>query len=242
MSNFSSGYVVVFVAFCLPWVICNWSGLAHAEVDAVDTVWELDRSIVITHGVMETPEERMPREPMPGPWEACYTMGTQWQFKPTNEQYKSGTELIEMLIEIRAKDGNLLINVEPEPSGRIPFEQERLLRELGLWMFVNGEAIKSVRPWHVIRQGDIWFTRSKDDPGTVYAFLTKQAPWPRNTRREFVLESVAATGSTSIEVLGHNGRVAEYAPDFDCAPRFDQTDKGLEISVARSQRLYNNNK
>ena len=51
-----------------------------------------------------------------------------------------GTELIEMLIETRAKGGNLLLNVGPEPSGVIPFEQERIIRELGLWIFINHEA------------------------------------------------------------------------------------------------------
>ena len=40
------------------------------------------------------------------PWEACFTLGTQWQFKPTNEEYKDGTKLIEMLIETRAKGGS----------------------------------------------------------------------------------------------------------------------------------------
>ena len=39
---------------------------------------------------METPEQKLPDKPIPGPWESCFTLGTQWQFKPTNEDYKSG--------------------------------------------------------------------------------------------------------------------------------------------------------
>lgn len=207
--------------------------------DAIKTIWDIDRNVVITRGVMETPEQETPDAPLPPPWEACYTMGTQWQFKPTNEDYKSGTELIEMLIEIRAKGGNLLINVGPEPSGVIPFEQERILRELALWMFVNGEAIYAVRPWHVIREGDIWFTKAKDED-TVYAFLTKQHPWKRGERREFVLKTVYATEDTTIDVLGHSGTLIEYQPDADATPRADQKEDGLHISVVRGQRLYNN--
>jgi alpha-L-fucosidase len=88
--------------------------------------------------------------------------GNQWQYKPTNEQYKTGTRLIEMLIETRAKGGNLLLNVGPHPDGYIPLEQEKRLRELALWNFVNGEAIFNTRPWHVSNEGNIWLTRSKD--------------------------------------------------------------------------------
>lgn len=208
-------------------------------VDAVRTIWEIDRNVTITRGVMETPEQKTPDAPLPSPWEACYTLGTQWQFKPTNETYKSGTQLIEMLIEIRAKGGNLLLNVGPEPSGVIPFEQERILRELALWLFVNGEAIYEVRPWHVIREGDVWFTKGKDE-NTLYAFLTKQHPWKRGERREFVLTSARATDSTEIAVLGHGGTVVEYQPETDATPRVEQREDGLHVSVVRGQRLYNN--
>ncbi|MCC6697500.1 MAG: alpha-L-fucosidase [Candidatus Hydrogenedentes bacterium] len=207
--------------------------------DAVETIWNIKRDTVITRGVMETPEQKTPDTPLPPPWEACYTLGTQWQFKPTNEVYKTGTELIEKLIEIRAKGGNLLLNVGPEPSGVIPFEQERVIRELALWLFVNGEAIYAVRPWHIIREGDFWFTKAKDAQ-TLYAFLTRQHPWPRGERREFVLKSVRATDQTEVAVLGHGGKAVEYQPETDATPRWTQEEQGLRISVVRGQRIYNN--
>jgi len=59
----------------------------HAERDLI---WDIDRNVVVTRGCMATPEQKTPDQPMPGPWESCYTLGTQWQFKPTNEDYKSG--------------------------------------------------------------------------------------------------------------------------------------------------------
>ncbi len=52
--------------------------------------WELQPDIVVTRGDIATPEQRLPDEPLPGPWESCFTLGTQWQYKPTNEHYKSG--------------------------------------------------------------------------------------------------------------------------------------------------------
>ena len=203
--------------------------------------WRMQPDILVTRGEMETPEQKMPDEPMPGPWEACFTLGTQWHFKPTNEDYKSGTELIEMLIEIRAKGGNLLLNVGPQPDGVIPFEQERRMRELALWLFINGEAIYEVRPWNVIREGNIWFTRARD-ADTVYAFVTGIYDWKKGDRKNFTLKSVRATDKTDIELLGQSGRVLEYSPSVDPKATWTQNEDGLHISVMRAQRIYNNTK
>jgi alpha-L-fucosidase len=206
-----------------------------------ELAWELQPDCVVTRGAMETPEQGTPDQPMPGPWEACYTLGTQWQFKPTNEDYKSGTQLIEMLIEIRAKGGNFLLNVGPQPDGVIPFEQERRIREMALWLFVNGEAIYHIRPWHVIREGDIWLTKAKDSD-TVYAILTKLPDWNtwrRGQRREFTIKSVRAGEETQVSVLGHAGRVLEYQPKVNPEPRWTQDDAGLHVSIMRAQRIYN---
>ena len=206
----------------------------HLERDAI---WAIDRNVVITRGAMETPEQRTPDAASDVAWEACYTLGTQWQFKPTNESYKSGGDLISMFTEIRAKGGNFLLNVGPDPDGRIPFEQDRRIREMALWNFVNGEAVHQIRPWVVAREGDIWFTRSAEND-TVYVFLPNKE-WKRGERREFTLRSVAATPTTSIDVLGHGGEVVEYMPEIDPTPSFREAEEGLVISVVRAQRLYN---
>ena len=202
-------------------------------------IHQIQPECLVTRGEMATPEQVIPDAPMPGPWEANFTLGNQWQYKPTNEEYKSGTKLIEMLIDVRAKGGNLLINVGPDPRGIIPFEQERRFREVALWMFVNSEAIYEIRPCEKIREGDIYFTQSKDNE-TAYLFLTEQAPWPRGERRQFEITGIRATDKTKISVLGHNDKVVEYQPENDPASRFEQKGDTLEISVVRAQRLYNN--
>jgi alpha-L-fucosidase len=87
-------------------------------------VWNLQPDILVTRGAINTPEQYIPGLATDESWEACVTMGTQWQYKPTNEQYKSGGRLIELLIESRAKGGTLLLNVGPKPDGQLPIEQE----------------------------------------------------------------------------------------------------------------------
>ena len=147
-----------------------------------------------------------------------------------------------MLIETRAKGGNLLINVGPDQTGVIPFEQERVFRELALWMFVNDESIHDVRPCPVTGEEGVYYTKSKDGK-SVYAFFTGfsgEDTWSYGKRKKILLKQIKATKKTRISVLGHNGEVLEYNPEVNPEPTFQQTNDGLSLSVMRAQRLYNN--
>jgi alpha-L-fucosidase len=204
-----------------------------------DFAWQLAPKLVITRGVMETPEQYTPGVAPPGPWEGNLTMGTEWPWKPTNEQYKSGTQLIETLIEMRAKGGNMLLNMGPRPDGEIPIEQESLLREIALWNFVNGEAIKNVRPWVTTNEDNIWFTKSATS-NVVYAFLTKMSPWTFGESKTVTLRSLRATPATKISVLGQSDAIVEYHPEITPKTTWKQDDSGLHITAYRAQRLYTN--
>jgi len=171
-------------------------------------VHEVAPNCLVTRGEMVTPEQKLPKEPIPGPWETCFTLGNQWQYKPTNEDYKSGTRLINMLIETRAKGGNLLINMGPKPSGEVPLEQEERFRELALWMFVNDEAIHDIRPCVTAGSKDVYYTQSKDGK-YVYAMLTGftdddpqgGTQWGRLQRKEVLLKEIKATDETKISIF-----------------------------------------
>ena len=201
-----------------------------------DVVWDLQPDAVVTRGAIETPEQRLPGVPLDRPWESCITMGTEWPYRPAHESYKSGTQLLEMLIETRAKGGNLLLNVGPKPDGELPLEQEERLRHLALWNFTFGESIRDVRPWVVTNEGDIWFTKKKD-ADTVYAFVTRTS-WPTAERKTFRLRSVQATPQTRVRILGQTGDILEYRPDADAVPRWTQTADGLQLDLMNAQRLY----
>jgi alpha-L-fucosidase len=211
-----------------------------AKTELAKVCWEIDPDVVVTRGAIETPEQYLPDQPLPSPWEACYTMGNQWQYRPTNENYKSANRILTMLIQTRAQGGNLLLNVGPTQEGEIPREQAAILNEVALWMFINQEAMRNIEPWYVTREGDIWFTKKKDE-NTVFIYLTG-IDWIYGERKEFLLRSVKSTTGTKISVLGHNGRVLEYRPDVDPKPYISESDEGLLISVVRAQRIYNDRK
>jgi len=203
----------------------------------VEYAWSLQPNLVITRGVMETPEQYTPGVALPGAWEGNLTMGTEWPWKATNEIYKSGTELLEILIETRAKGGNLLLNIGPKPDGEIAIDQESRLREIALWNFVNGESIKNVRPWVITNENNIWFTRHKDS-NTVYAFLTKMQPWKLGEAKTVTLRSVRATPQTEISVLGQSDEIVEYRPEVKPKTTWTEDTGGLHINAYRAQRLY----
>lgn len=204
-----------------------------------ELAWEIDPYTVITRGAMQTPEQYVPGVPLEGAWEAHLTMGTQWQYKPTNETYKSGGELIATLVETRAKGGNLLLNVGPKPNGELPIDQEERLREIALWMFINQECIYSVRPWIITNEANIWFTKARD-ANTVYAIVKQEPVWPHGTWREIVLRSLRSTAETTASVLGQNDAVLAYQPDVVPQTTFEQQADGLHIRAMRAQRIYNN--
>ena len=198
--------------------------------------WEKQPDILVTRGEMITPEQHLPEDGIPGAWEANFTLGKSWSYKPNDEKYKKGSDLIRMLVETRAKGGNLLLNVSPDNMGRIPIEQERLLQELGLFLFFNGEGIYSTRPWRTVREGNIWYTRSKKTD-TVYAF-DLGGPWQYGARRSLCLKGVLPTENTHIEILGQSGDVLEHAAFDNTAASWRMTEEGLFIEAMMCYRPY----
>jgi len=204
-----------------------------------DLAWKLNPEIVVTRGAINTPELTIPGMPNDAAWETCMTMGTAWQYQPQNEHYKTGGQLIRMLIETRAKGGNLLLNVGPKPNGELPIEQEERLREIALWMFVNSDAIYAVRPWIITNEGDIWYTKKKDS-NTLYAIVESDKPWPRATWQDFTLHSVRATDKTTVSVLGQSDEVVEYHPEITPKSTWHQEKDGLHVRALQAQRLQDN--
>jgi alpha-L-fucosidase len=204
-----------------------------------ELAWQLQPNLVVTRGAMETPEQFVPGAPLKGPWEACITMGTAWQYQPTNEVYKTGGELIGLLIETRAKGGNLLLNIGPKPDGELPIEQEERLREIALWMFVNHESIYDVRPWVVTNENDVWYTKKKNED-TVFAIVRGKDRWKYGEWTNLVLHSVQATDRTKVSVLGQNDEVLEYEPKVVPKTTWQQESDGLHIRAMHAQRLIDN--
>lgn len=116
-----------------------------------------DRTVGGPYEDLVTPEQEIPDEPLGVPWEACMTLGDSWKYVP-GDRYKSPRAVIDMLVEIAAKGGNLLLGVGPDPEGMMPSSAETCLREVGAWLKTNGEAIYGTSPVAPYRTENVCFT------------------------------------------------------------------------------------
>ena len=75
-----------------------------------------------------------------------------WGYTIGND-YKKTSDIILDLVDVVSKNGALLLNVGPKSDGTIPEEDANILREIGRWMKVNGEAIYGTKYWKVFGEG-----------------------------------------------------------------------------------------
>jgi alpha-L-fucosidase len=89
----------------------------------------------------------------PDPWQADTAVSrTSWGHVE-GQDYKSGPDLLAFLVDVVSKNGCLLLNIGPKADGSIPEHEAELLREIGAWLAVNGEAVYASRPWLVYGEG-----------------------------------------------------------------------------------------
>jgi alpha-L-fucosidase len=134
---------------------------------------------------------------LPQTWQTDTCIGS-WHYDRgiyERKDYKSAASVVRMLTDIVSKNGVLMLSVPLRRDGQ-PDEQEiEIVKEIGAWLKVNGEAIYATRPWKVYGEGpstqvaekgqfdgqkdvsdkpftpeDIRFTQSKDGK-TLYAIV-----------------------------------------------------------------------
>jgi len=69
------------------------------------------------------------------------------------DTFKTPQFIVHQLVDIVSKNGNLLLNIGPRSDGTIPEEVQSVLRDVGSWLKVNGEAIYGTRPWKIYGEG-----------------------------------------------------------------------------------------
>ncbi|HBQ65142.1 MAG TPA: alpha-L-fucosidase [Clostridiales bacterium] len=146
------------------------------------------------------------------PWQTDTCIGN-W-FYDARLEYKKPEHIIEMLVDIVSKNGNMLLNILQKPDGTIDDETRFILEEMASWFSVCGEGIYGTRPWRKFGEGDSrvvidgfkeakvqWNSsdfRFTAKDSTIYAFMLGM---PEN--HAVVIKSLAKEEQvTSVHLLG----------------------------------------
>jgi alpha-L-fucosidase len=164
---------------------------------------------------------------LPEPWQTDDSIGS-WGYKASSP-YMTPDLVVDKLIDIVSKNGNMLLNIPIKADGTLDQEATSLLKNVGKWFAVNGEAIYGTRPWYLYGEGhhqighkdlvspmtsrDFRYTTKGD---TLYAFVLA---WPNAKKKPVEFPNLVKTNTrikevASVEMLGHKGDLKwENHPD-----------------------------
>lgn len=94
-------------------------------------------------------------EIQPLPWQTDTCIGA-WHYDRTlyeRDGYKTAKTVIQTLVDIVSKNGNLMLNIPVRGDGTIDEKERKIVEEVGGWMKVNSESIYSTRPWTIFGEG-----------------------------------------------------------------------------------------
>lgn len=78
-------------------------------------------------------------------WETPFTLNHSWGFASEDNEWKTPQTVIDMLVNVTGRGGNLLLNIGPDGKGHIPQESVAILDTVGAWLRTNGESIYDTR-------------------------------------------------------------------------------------------------
>jgi len=107
------------------------------------------------------------------PWETCMTINGTWAYNRNDHNYKSTKKLVQTLVNVASKGGNLLLDVGPSPEGLIQPEFQDRLRAVGKWLAINGESVYGTT-YGPLQQ--LSYGRTTAKGGTTYLHIFD---WPK---------------------------------------------------------------
>jgi alpha-L-fucosidase len=205
----------------------RWS---HGAVDVVVNAKNLTPAQ--RTGVVEDIERGGSDVLRPQPWQTDTCIGN-WHYDRAlfeRHGYKTAKMVIQRLVDVVSKNGNLLLSIPVRGDGTIDQDEFKILGDMARWMAVNNGAIFASRPWKVFGEGPTHAAAGQFSEGQASAYgdqdirFTTRAgalhavvmEWPDDT---LTITSLAAGSPLApgaierVELLGATG-----ALDFERGP------------------------
>jgi alpha-L-fucosidase len=174
------------------------------------------------------------------PWQTDTCVG-EWHYNK-EAKYKSPKWVVDMLVDVVSRNGNLMLNFPLPNSGELDAQELRILDGITRWMEINSEGIYATRPWKIFGDGPVATApaggrgtrfnesarrdltadevRFTSKGNTLYAFVMG---WPE---KQAVIKALATTGKVeapkigNVELLGFKGKV-----------KWTQDENGLTVQL-----------
>ncbi|MDR0511251.1 MAG: alpha-L-fucosidase [Rikenellaceae bacterium] len=171
------------------------------------------------YGDYYTPERFVPgnKANTDMPWITIYGLASTFSYDANGDNYKGAPWIIHNIIECAAKGGGFMVGIGPDGNGKFHPKAVEQLEETGRWLKINGRGIYETRDRSVWKEGDFYFTRSKDHK-KVYAFTEK---WEGN---ELTIPSVTPRRGSDVYLFGHKKPL-----------KWRQTEDGVRIELPENK-------
>jgi len=154
------------------------------------------------------------------PWEKTFALGSAWGYTPDNYAM-SWQKVVPFIVNAAVRNGNALINVGPDPQGRIPPAQAETLKGIGQWMGKYGYTIQNTRPGPLQPRDGVFGTTFRKNKVFVHIFS-----WPEDS---LTLSGFPKTVQTAVSVTG--GKVVWSQQDGTLTLRVDAGSRGDPLTV-----------
>jgi alpha-L-fucosidase len=165
------------------------------------------------HDYRSMGDNEIPHAAMDGAWETAATVNDTWGYKTDDHNWKQPDNITFKLVDIASKGGNYLLNVGPDADGFIPQPSQDILRKVGKWLKVNGEAVYGVGRTPFGDEFGKYDPEKKDNRGrpvfnetTDWRCTVKPIDWTWSNAGKLYLHFFKWPGA-KFELAGFNGKV-----------------------------------
>lgn len=185
-------------------------------------------------------ERGAPDKLQPLAWQTCSCIGD-WHYnrsRYTNNYYKSAKEVIQMLIDIVSKNGNLLLNIPVRGDGTIDDREVETLEGIAKWMDINKESIFDTRPWKVFGEGPVADSANPIDHAGFNEgktkFSEKDIRFTQN--KKVVYATVMGTPTSDVKIKSLQGKKIKSIKVLGSSEtiKWEQTNEGLIIQKPKT--------